>query len=205
MAFPILGAISAGTALYSALGGGQKRKRFDAKAARRINDRYMGARPGGYLTAEDTAQVGRVRARGVATARRSGALSRDAAALGARRRGLYGASAAALQTLAGQTEAAGRQQAADIASDTEYGLYGGNRDFEREKLFKAWGSELGAEAGDAARSAQQESGLWNSIIGSAPLIADMWSNVPVKPSATALGSYAEGAGGYYNPSVTRRF
>lgn len=181
-----------------------KPQRFDAKAARRINDRYMGARPSGYLTAEDSAAVDRRRARGVSSARRSGALARESAQRQISGRRLSGASAAALFSDANMAEAAGREAAVTGASDLEYGLFGANRDFEREKLFKSWGAELGAASGSAQQDAQREAGLWNSILGAAPVIAGAWGSMPTGPSPSYLQAYAEGGGGYYNPSVRPR-
>ena len=193
------------TTAVGALSAARRPKRYDAKAARRISDRYMGMRPGGYLTPEDEAFTERTRARGVASARRTGALGREAAQLQSRARGLSGASAGALQIEANNAEAFGRESAYGAATDAAYGLYGTNRDFEREKMFKAWGGELGAAEQEGRMGAQREAGLWNSILGTAPLIANMWSGASsAGPSQSYLGGYAEGAGGYYNPTVVRR-
>lgn len=204
MAGWILPAVTAGVSAISA--ARNKRTRFDAKAARRINDRYMGIRPEGYLTNADQGLIEATRARGTRAARATGALARAAAGTQARARGLSGASAAALLTDAGQAEARGRESAFLAASDLGGSLYGNNRDFEREKLFKAWGSELGAAAGDAAQSAQQEAGLWNSIIGAAPIVASAWGGVPtapagVTPAAVAAPASAAAPASTYNPSA----
>lgn len=192
------------TTAVSALGairsGKQKRPNIG-----RINSRYMAMRPEGYLTGADERMVAGERARGVGSARRSGALARDAATLQARARGLSGASAASLLTSAGNTEAAGRESAYLAASGLADRLYSGNRDFEREKMFKGWGAELGDAQQQAELAAKRESGMWNSIIGTAPLISNLWGQVGAGgPSSSYLQAYAEGAGGYYNPEVRPR-
>lgn len=185
----------------STLGALRKQKRPNVG---RINSRYLAMRPEGYMTPGDEAMVERERARGVGSARRSGALARDAASLQVRARGLSGASAASLITNANNTEAAGRESAYLAASGLADRLFTGNRDFEREKMFKAWGGELGDAARGAELASQREAGTWNSILGAAPMIADMWGTVGRGPSTSYLQNYAEGAGGYYNPEVRPR-
>lgn len=198
----LLPAVTAGISAVSA--ATTKRRRFDAKAARRINDRFLGMRPGGYLSPEDIAQINQQRARGTASARRSGELGRESAYRQAAARHLSGASAAALLTDAGQAEARGRESAVLGANDLASSLFGQNRDFEREKIMKAWGGELSAAAGDAANSAAEEAGTWNSILGAIPAIADAWGGVPTStiPSVVPTAAAPGGAGAAtYNPSA----
>jgi hypothetical protein len=60
--------------------------------------------------------------------------------------------------------------AAEGAARTRYGVYAGNRDFEREKMFREWGSEIGAAQAEANRIDAQNATMWNSILESAPAL-----------------------------------
>ena len=73
-AWLIPAAITAASALMKPKG-----RKYDWKAAKRINDRYLGMRPEGYLTPQDEALAERTRAKGVASARRGGQLAREGA------------------------------------------------------------------------------------------------------------------------------
>lgn len=183
MPFPVLAAISAGSALYGAFKSGRgKRKNISA-----INARFRGQRPEGYTTAADEEQLGRQLATGTRTAVRSGTMGQAAVARQARTRGLSGASAAALQLGVSQQVAEGRQAAAEGVAGSRYGMYANNLNFEREKMFRDWGAEIGSAQQDNARLDAQNATMWNSILEAAPTIAGMFS-APAATTAVPSGA-----------------
>lgn len=194
MAFPIMAAVALGTSLYGAYKSGRgKRKNISA-----INARFRGQRPEGYTTAADEAQLGRQLATGTRTAVRSGTMGQAAVARQARSRGLSGASAAALNLGVSQQVAEGRQAAAEGVANTRYGLYANNLNFEREKMFRDWGAEIGSAQQDNARLDAQNATLWNSILEAAPVMANMFST----PTAAAVPAAGERPAAQSTPAFT---
>lgn len=171
MAFPILAAISTGASIYGALRASRGGRRVDVN---RINSKYMGMRPEGYTSAADENQLRLQLATGTRQAERGGVLGNMAVDRQIRSRKLSGASAAALHTRIAQQTAMGRESAAEGVARTRYGMYNNNLGFERNKMFKSWGAEIGQAQADNARLDSQNATMWNSIIESAPAIARMW-------------------------------
>lgn len=200
----LLAGAQLGTSIYGAWKAGKK-KRPNISA---INAKFRAQRPDGYTTAADEEMIARGLATGNRTAARSGVLGQTAVARQARTRGLSGAAAAALNTRVGQQVAEDRMAAAEGAARTRYGVYAGNRDFEREKMFREWGSEIGAAQAEANRIDAQNATMWNSILESAPALmgaftpaagtsknGDVLSKIPGTVTSTAANT----------PSTTQMF
>lgn len=152
-----------------------------------INAKYASLRAEGYLTDADKAQVEMTNLLGQRTASRTAEVGRARARDAARARGLSGASAAALETSVGQQEARDRSSAAMAAANESYGLYSGNRDFERQKQMTAWGNEIGAATTNAQLKMQRQAEFWNSITGLAGDLAGAFAtggaSLAMKPVA----------------------
>lgn len=177
----------------SVIGALRKQKRANIGA---INNRYMAMRPEGYLTDADKMQVARTAAAGGAAAARGGELGRGNARQQAVARGLSGASAAALIGRADQQEAANREAAAGVAQGQELSLQGNNRDFEREKMMTGWGNEVGNARFQNSQADAKESTFWNSVLESAPLIANAFA-----PTASPTGASIVNNAATYDPSL----
>lgn len=203
----LLAGAQLGTSIYGAWKAGKK-KRPNISA---INAKFRAQRPDGYTTAADEEMIARGLATGNRTAARSGVLGQTAVARQARTRGLSGAAAAALNTRVGQQVAEDRMAAAEGAARTRYGVYAGNRDFEREKMFREWGSEIGAAQAEANRIDAQNATMWNSILESAPALmgaftpaagaknGDVLAKIPgAEAPAREMGSATKGV---YNPTA----
>lgn len=164
MPFPIVPAI---TATAAAVGALRKKKKVKVN---KINEKYMGMRPGGELSFQDIEQAGRIRAGGTRSAARSAQLARTSMRRQVIARGLGGASAAALDEGAGMIEAAGRERAFEDAAGYESARRIDNQNFERQKIMTAWGAELGDAARTAAREDARQSEFWNSVLEAGPLL-----------------------------------
>src|SRR5690349_18797388 len=188
MPFGVDDAIVAGAALYGALR--QPKKPNYGK----IINAYRNARPQGYLSEADLAEGERIRARGTASAVAGGQLARQRAVRSVIARRLQGPAAAALTQTANETEAAGREHAYDVGSQFLDSRFQNNLGYERNKLDRSFQAQIGAESQNAAYSAAQEAGMWNSMLDVIPAISGAWSPAQAAPAVT-------GGGATYDPSA----
>lgn len=175
------------------------RKRGKKPNVGKINAKFMGMRPGGYLTPEDVQQAERLRASGTRSAERSGQLTRIALQRSLRARGVGGAAAAALETTVGDQVASGRERAFERSADYEHGRFVDNLGFERQKLFTAWGGELGAANREIAQREASDAEFWNSMLDAIPVLYQGQDALAARAAASG-GSRALVTPGLSRPS-----
>ena len=153
-----------------ALSAFQRRRRVDWGGLQRW---LGGLRAEGYVSPEDKAAAGLTEARLSRAATSTAAGQRLEANRRATQRGINTAPAMeATYGRIGQTEAGGRQAAADTAAEQEYSAFLGNKRFEQGKLMGLVGARLGDVARDQSRQDLQQSSFWNSLLEYAPTALD---------------------------------
>jgi hypothetical protein len=154
--------------LINAIAG--KKKGPDVGA---INRRFMGQRPGGYLGKEDVAFGEAQRKRGTESV---GAMAGRARQLAARRlagRGIAGPALEQSVADVNQEQMLGTVGVNRNVGDILYSMFNRNQDFEREKLFKAWGLEAGGALQNEQLNRMGQSEFWNSQMEFLPKLLEM--------------------------------
>lgn len=192
MPFPVAAAIAGGAALVNAFGGRGRRGAI-GRSVRGINSRYLPMRAEGYTTANDIADAARLRE---SRAKSIGAFGSDALGQSRARfaaRGAYGSPALERSAARiGQQQGGMLENAALAGEGLISDRYAGREGFERDKILRAWGAEVGAAGGDFSREQAQQSAFWNSINEYAGAVGPMLAGTPSPTVPTnALASAAD--------------
>lgn len=168
----VMTGLKIGAAVLPHLFGRPKKPKIDLAS---VNAKYMGMRPGGYLTSEDQSFVDRQLARTMETVGVQGRNMRQLAARRMAQRGITGPASEQAFADINQNEQLAGVGAQRNAGDLAYGIYGNNRDFERSKMMKGWGIEAGDAMQQRSDYQAAQSEFWNSQLQFLPQLLQLGS------------------------------
>ena len=160
-----------------------------------INSKYMGMSPAGYLSPEDLAFGGLQQSRGNEAVGAAAGQYRQRAFRNLAARGISGPADAQVAADAGQSEALGRVGVARNVSDLLNSRFNRNQDFEREKMFKAWGLDAGQAVQNEALNRAGQSEFWNSQMEFLPRLLEMNNKQGLALPGAGSGTRTEDVGG----------
>jgi hypothetical protein len=167
--------VSIGLGVASAVPGivGMFNKKKKTPSIGSINTKYMGMNPAGTLSAEDTAFGESTRLRANQSVGAYAGRARQGAARRMAARGIVGPAAEQAQSDVAQAESEGIVGNARNANDLLYSLRNRNQDFERSRLMKAWGLEVGDAMQQQQQQQAQQSEFWNSQLEFLPKLLSL--------------------------------
>lgn len=167
----------------------------------RINERFMGMRPEGYLSPEDQSFLDRTLASGTENIGAGVTESQGLAAARLRQRRVGGAAAEdVLGGIAGQGGLARARLGASVGN-LGYNIFQGNKRFAQQGVMKAWDAELGARARyDQRRQAQHAA--WANAVGSLAGIVGQSFGGGMKAGTSIEGSNDPYANDFIGPLPT---